>query len=170
MSLLVALKNFAIDLLKYWKQILFLVIFGATLYAAHEYGVQTTTQKYENIIKEANEKDAKAHEEFIKDKQFIAEAFEKWRATHPVIKEVKVYVDKVSDSNCVIPVGFVRVHDSAAKNEQVGGASELDGTASGINLSEVTQVIASNYESCNLDKKKLESLQEVVKAYQESQK
>lgn len=66
--------------------------------------------------------------------------------TQTLIKEVPVYVTAESDLACVVPVGFVRLHDAAAHGAAVpaapGGPVEAD---SGVALSAVAETIAGNY-------------------------
>ena len=170
MELILALKKFAVEVLTYWKQLLVLAIIVILMWGSMQYGISETTKKYEEQIKVAAEKDIQAHESFIKEKQYIAEQFEQWRSTHPKIKEVTTYVNTGSDTNCIINDGFVRVHNAAATGQQIGSPSESDGAASQVKLSLVASTVASNYETCLYEFKKLESLQSIVKAYQESQK
>lgn len=170
MELLLALKKFATEILQYWKQLLAIIIIALLMYGSHVHATLSTEQKYEKIIKEMNEADIKKHDEFTKEKQHIAEQFENWRNTHPVIKEVLVYVDPNLDSLCSISNGFVRVHDAAAIGKQIGSPSESDGSTSNIGLSRVARVVSGNYEKCNLEFEKLKSLQMIVKKYQEIQK
>lgn len=67
--------------------------------------------------------------------------------TVTLIKEVPTYVSPAADTRCVIPVGFVRIHDAAA-----AGSSELSTAAggpldapSGIELSSVADTLIGNY-------------------------
>lgn len=68
--------------------------------------------------------------------------------TRTLIKEVPVYVTPAADDRCVVPLGFVRLHDAAAS----GGASGLPRAAggpldapSGVQLSAVSATVVSNY-------------------------
>lgn len=70
--------------------------------------------------------------------------------TRTLIQKVPVYVTPAADDRCVIPTGFVRLHDAAAS----GGASGLPGTAggpldapSGVELSAVGATVVANYGS-----------------------
>lgn len=66
--------------------------------------------------------------------------------TQTLIKEVPVYVTAESDRACVVPVGFVSLHDAAAHGAAVpaapGGPVEA---ASGVPLSAVAETVAANY-------------------------
>lgn len=68
--------------------------------------------------------------------------------TKLLVKEVPVYVTPAADDRCVIPTGFVRLHDAAAS----GGAAGLPGAASGpldapsgVELSAVGSTLVVNY-------------------------
>lgn len=68
--------------------------------------------------------------------------------TRTLIKEVPVYVTPAADDRCIIPTGFVRLHDAAAS----GGAAGLPGAPggpldapSGVELSAVGSTLAVNY-------------------------
>lgn len=168
---------------QYWKVIAVALILTATYFA----GVKTTTAKYEakiQIIKnEQQQRIIEAQNEFMektaqydKEKIFIAEAFETYRKTHPVIKtkEVKIYVTPEADSRCIVPRGFIRLHNTAAS-----GASEVSPTDNGeqsndsptkLALSAVGEVVAENYNMCLLEFEKIKALQATIRKYQEINK
>lgn len=64
--------------------------------------------------------------------------------TRTLIQKVKIYVPAPADAQCVISVGFMQFHDSAAAGLPVpaGGPDE---TASGLKLSDVAATVAGNY-------------------------
>jgi len=66
--------------------------------------------------------------------------------TVTLIKEVPVYVTPAADGRCVIPVGFVRLHDAAASETRFPATAggPLDAPA-GIDLSAVAAVVTENY-------------------------
>jgi hypothetical protein len=66
--------------------------------------------------------------------------------TVTLIREVPVYVTPAADDRCVIPVGFVRLHDAAASETRLPATAggPLDAPA-GIDLSAVASVVATNY-------------------------
>ncbi len=80
-----------------------------------------------------------------------------------IIKEVPVYVTKEDDARCVVPDGFVSLHDAAAANRIPGAAGETNAQASGIALSTVATTVAENYERCHKNSAQLEALQEWVR-------
>lgn len=170
MELILALKKFATEVLQYWKQLLAIIIIAILMYGSYQLGGESKAKLYEDQIKQMQEADLKAHDQFQKEKIHIAEQYELWRTKHPIIKEVKVYVNTNSDSNCIINDGFLRVHNAAATGQQIGGPRESDDTSTTTKLSEVATIVSGNYEICLNESKKLESLQAIVKAYQESQK
>ena len=79
-----------------------------------------------------------------------------------IIKEVPVYVSKASDAACIVPVGFERLHDSAAANVPPvpDPAGRSNDAPSGISLSTVAETVADNYEAGHLNAEQLKALQE----------
>ncbi|EPS1222160.1 hypothetical protein ACVBR5_001397 [Burkholderia cenocepacia] len=84
-----------------------------------------------------------------------------------IIKEVPVYVDREADRACVVPVGFVRVHDSAAANVPVGDPGSADAAPSGVALSAVAATVAGNYTTCHENAEQLIALQARVRDTEE---
>lgn len=86
-----------------------------------------------------------------------------------IVREVPIYITKESDAKCVIPIGFVRVHDAATRGEKVpdstGPANERP---TDIKLSEATETITGNYGTCNQVREQLKSLQEWVKTQEQT--
>ncbi|MBR7995754.1 hypothetical protein KDX08_25230 [Burkholderia cenocepacia] len=80
-----------------------------------------------------------------------------------IIKEVPVYVDREADRACVVPVGFVRVHDGAAANVPVGDPRGADAAPSGVALSAVVATVAGNYTTCHENAEQLIALQARVR-------
>jgi len=76
-----------------------------------------------------------------------------------IIKEVPTYVTPEADARCVIPRGFVRLHDAAAANKIPDPAGTSDAAASGIALSTAAGTIANNYERCAENSEQLIALQ-----------
>lgn len=66
--------------------------------------------------------------------------------TRTIVKWRTEYVTKKDDAACTIPVGFVLVHDAAARGETLSDpAGKLDDRPSDVALSDATDVIAENY-------------------------
>ncbi|KVE81030.1 hypothetical protein WI99_24985 [Burkholderia cepacia] len=80
-----------------------------------------------------------------------------------IIKEVPVYVDREADRACVVPVGFVRVHDGAAANVPLGDPGNADAAPSGVALSAVAATVADNYTTCHENAEQLIALQARVR-------
>lgn len=168
---------------KYWKAFAIALILGATYFA----GVKNTTDKYEakiQIIKnEAQQKiiDAqtdlkKKTDQYDKEKIYIAEQFEEYRKTHPVIKtkEVKIYVTPEADARCVVPTGFIRLHNHAASGSTalpaVNDGEQSNDSPTKLALSSVGEVVAENYNRCLLEFEKIKALQATIRKYQEINK
>ena len=74
-------------------------------------------------------------------------------------------VEAVNGLGCVIPNGFVRLHDNAAIATAVPQApSLLDGSPSGVKLSDVSRSVAGNYRQCNEQAAQLNALIDFVQA------
>lgn len=83
-----------------------------------------------------------------------------------IIKEVPVYVTKEADSGCVVPRGFIRLHDAAAAGNIPEPADGADAAPAGIALSAVASTVADNYERCHETATELIGLQDWAKAQQ----
>ena len=79
-----------------------------------------------------------------------------------IIKQVPVYITEKADSNCIITDGFVRLHNSAAKNEVPDTTTGIDGSASGVNLSAVGETVTINYNNYHQLSERLKALQDWV--------
>lgn len=86
-----------------------------------------TVTKVEKVVQE------KIRNVYIKGKEIVRE----------VQKVVTVEVERACPTG--LPVGFVRVHDAAARNEVAGGATELDANPAGVTLAQAGEVIGDNY-------------------------
>lgn len=77
-----------------------------------------------------------------------------------ITKEIPVYVSKAADAACVVPVGFVRVHDAGAANLPIaGGAGSANDAPSGVALSAVVDTVVDNYTDCHANAEQLKALQ-----------
>jgi len=81
-----------------------------------------------------------------------------------IIKEVPIYVTKESDAGCVIPRGFVRLHDAAADGGILGAPGDTDAAPAGIALSTVAGTVTRNYQRCYENAAELTGLQQWVRA------
>lgn len=83
-----------------------------------------------------------------------------YKAGATITKEVPIYVSRAADASCVVPNGFVRVHDASAANVPVsGGPRVTDDAGSGIALSTVAETVADNYTDCKANAEQLSKLQ-----------
>lgn len=76
-----------------------------------------------------------------------------------IVKEVPVYVSPEADAACVLPRGFVRLHDAAAAGRVPEPAGGSDAAPAGIALSTVAGTVADNYERCHENAEQLIGLQ-----------
>jgi hypothetical protein len=80
-----------------------------------------------------------------------------------IIKEVPVYVSKEADAACVLPRGFVRLHDAAAAGIVPDPAGSADASTAGIALSTVSGTVADNYQRCHETAEQLIGLQDWIR-------
>jgi hypothetical protein len=92
----------------------------------------------------------------------------KTREKVQVIKET-VYVNKTIiketagrqiDSQCVLPVSAVSLHNSASANQVPRGPDAADGTPSTVKASELLETVVDNYGTCHENAEKLRGWQE----------
>lgn len=143
------------------------------LFSSYNLGILSEKRKYEYEIAQQKiyiaELEAKAAKETIKivteyvDKvKIIKEKGEK------IYEQVPVYISKESDDKCILPNGFVIMHDSAVRNELPESTGDANEEASGIKLSEATKTITLNYLKYHELVEQLTSLQSWVKKIQET--
>ena len=81
-----------------------------------------------------------------------------------IIKEVPRYVPVQADAACVVPRGFVRLHDAAAAGTVPNpDTRDADAAPSGVALSTVAGTVAANYTDCHVDAARLTSLQQTLR-------
>jgi hypothetical protein len=83
-----------------------------------------------------------------------------------IVKEVPKFINQTADGQCVIPNGFVLLHDSASRNEVPDSTRVVDAGTSSIKLSEVATTVAENYTLYYQVSAQLKSLQEWVRDQQ----
>lgn len=92
----------------------------------------------------------------------------RWK-TRDVVKRVPFYVSGLGDAGCAVPVGFVRLHDSAASGaglpDNPDTSGQLHDAPSGIALSTVASTVAENYGTCREEMTRFEGLQDWVTKY-----
>lgn len=77
-----------------------------------------------------------------------------------ITREVPIYVTEKADAACPVPIGFVRLHDAAAKGRVPGPATgDPDAPAEGIALSAVADTVSGNYTACHENAEQLIALQ-----------
>ena len=89
----------------------------------------------------------------------LREQLRRVRRSKTVVEKVPEYITVASDRACVIPNGFVRVHDASAKAVLPGAPRGDDGAASGIALVTVARTVAENYSECGGVRERLIALQ-----------
>lgn len=82
--------------------------------------------------------------------------------TQTLVREVVRYVPASADAQCVVPVGFVRLHDQAATgvlSDPANAAGQSADAPSGVALSAVGGTVAENYGACREDAERLKGWQ-----------
>lgn len=81
-----------------------------------------------------------------------------------VIKEVPRYVTVQADAACVVPRGFVRLHDAAAAGAVPDpDTGDADAAPSGVALSAVAGTVAANYTDSHANSEQLSALQQALR-------
>lgn len=142
--------------------------FAALMVLCLWFGRHYTVLQYEAQIAEQNRQIAELQEQKAKvTVEVVTKYVDRVKVVQSqadaVIREVPVYVTQAADARCVIPVGFVRVHDEAATGVPVA-AGDSNEAASGIALSAVAETIADNYGTCRETAEQLKALQEWVRS------
>lgn len=118
--------------------------------------LQATATQNEKVAKakidELNLMLAKKKQEHDKEVQVITK-------TQVVTK----YITKKSDAACVVPAGFVRIHDSGVAATPIAPSNENLDANSGLKLSEVGEVVRGNYLEYNVLANSHRLLQDWVK-------
>lgn len=86
--------------------------------------------------------------------------------TITLTREVPTYVSSLSDADCTVPVGFVRLHDASAAGLPAvpESAGKPNDAPSGVKLSTVAETVVGNYGAANANAAQLEGLQAWVRA------
>ena len=124
-----------------------------------KYALELEKQKVHiaELEKKASEKTVEVVTKYVETVKVVKEKGD-------VIREkVPVYITKEDDARCVIPNGFVIVHDSAVQNRVPEGTGNPNEGASGVELSEATKVIVDNYNKYHEVVEQLRALQNWVK-------
>lgn len=153
-------------MLGYLTYIKWSAIAAAIVFAAW-FGRSFTALQYEAQISEQNRQVAELQTENQRKTvqvvtKYVYRTQEVEAQTRTVIKEIPVYVTKDDDSRCVVPVGFVRIHDAAA-NGDAPSARDSNAAPSGVELSTVAATVADNYGICQQNAEQLKALQEWVR-------
>ncbi len=81
-----------------------------------------------------------------------------------ITKEIPIHVTPEADAACVVPVGFVRIHDAAAANTAPEPpAGDPDAPAPGLTLSAVAETVTENYTQYHALGAQLIGLQDYVR-------
>ncbi|ROL88723.1 hypothetical protein [Pseudomonas protegens] len=99
--------------------------------------------------------------------EYVDRVVKVYQAGATITKEVPIYVSKAADNACVVPAGFVRVHDAGAANlPMAAGPGVADDASSGLALSTVAASVVDNYSQCHANAEQLKALQQWVRESQ----
>lgn len=87
-----------------------------------------------------------------------------------IYEKVPVYITKEDDARCIIPNGFVVLHDSAVQNTVPETPRSTNEKPSGVELSEATKTIIVNYNKYHEVVEQLVALQKWVKEMEQNYK
>jgi hypothetical protein len=83
-----------------------------------------------------------------------------------IVKEIPKFISKDADAQCVVPNGFVVLHDSASRNEVPDSTRGVDEGASKVKLSGIAETVTQNYTTYHQVSEQLKALQDWVKQQQ----
>jgi hypothetical protein len=132
------------------------LVVGAYFGGQLSYRAAIADLKARVAVAEQQSKDANAALE-KKTQEHITELRKAKNANKTIIREV---AGRQIDSQCVLPVSAVSLHDSASRNEISRGAGATDGTPSSVKASELLETVVDNYGACHETAEKLRGWQE----------
>lgn len=115
-----------------------------------------------NVEKEQAEATVKVVTEYVDRVKVVRQAGE------TIIKEIPIYVPAQADAACLVPRGFVRLHDAAAQGVVPEPAGNSDASPAGVALSTVAGTVAENYTACRANAEQLIALQSWILEMKES--
>lgn len=83
-----------------------------------------------------------------------------------ILKEIPKFISKDADGQCVVPNGFVLLHDSAANNQVPDSTRGVDEGASKVKISGIAETVTENYTTYHQVAEQLKALQEWIKDQQ----
>lgn len=111
--------------------------------------------------------DAFALSEAAISERVVTQYVDRVRVVHDttvkIQREIPAYVPPIVDARFAVPLGFVRVHDGAARGVPLGPPSPSDAASSGLAFSAVADTVAGNYGLCHETVEQLTALQQWVR-------
>ena len=120
-------------------------------------GRQDVLKDGQRIVERVVEKQVVVTKTIVKK---LIETQEVVRTVHDTITQ---QITTKDDNMCTVPESFVWLHDAAAQNTIPDPTTRVDGTPSGISLSEAEKIIADNYTKYHLVAEQLKALQDWVR-------
>ncbi len=143
----------------------FLALCALSVWATTRYhNAVTRAEKAEATINEQREQLKNAKSATVTVTQYVDRERVIRLKGDTIIKEVPRYVPAQADAACVVPRGFVRLHDAAAAGTVPdSGAGDADAAASGVALSAVAGTVAGNYTDSHANSAQLSTLQQALR-------
>lgn len=184
--------------LSYWLTIIKVFLLAALVGGAYYKGYQDGSAEgklmkaqAENMIKEINNITLQNNVQVEKNKveraeitnKIVSKSVENQKKIKQKLKVRKIndYVTEKSNTDCIIPIGFVRLHDGSATGDLSGSedgipvsTTKFDASASRqaidspskVTLQEVGETVNQNYEEYHLVRQQLVDLQDWIKEQQ----
>lgn len=123
-------------------------------------------------LKEANDHASALQDQLDQAKtneRIVVRYVDRVRVVHEVGKTIEkripVYVTEQANVRCVLPVGFVSVHNAAAQGLPLGEpAGDPDAPAAGLTLAAVADTVTGNYTTCHEIRETAAGLQAYVES------
>lgn len=140
------------------------IVLTGTHWKAYKHGQIVVQAKWDTERAQVAEAAAKAKEKAQATADTIASKVEKEATkTRVVYREILKKVPHVQ-AHCDLPADVRMLHDAAATATMPdSGSSRPDGAA--VTAQDFTQTVVENYESCQDSARRLQALQEVIRAY-----
>lgn len=158
-----------------WRFVLIGLLLSVTAYISYTYSNNQWARKFAEKESEVAYLQVKVKDLEVKSSKvttkIVTEYVDKIHVVEvkgdTIIKEVPVYVTAKSDNQCVIPTGFVLIHNTAASNGDLPRTTgDTNEKASGVALSTVAETVTVNYKQYHETIQQLLALQEWVKQQQ----
>ena len=167
--ILAGLIGFGISMFPIPKREIVQIISGIILIAsAYNLGIDQERSEWELKVAQMNEEIATLEAQSNKvTTQVVTKYVDRVKIvkenSDAIVNQVPVFIDQTADDRCIVPTGFVVLHDAAAKNEVPDSTRDSNADPSGVKLSAVASTVAGNYGNCHQNSEQLKALQDWVR-------